>query len=176
MPNPSHSSHAPLGLLKENILGSSSCTEKLHLGHECLFDNRYSSSAPTISTLPFENLIAVSIDSVSLCLQSSVLSIINWSTKTDILCFLFFSSKGTLLITYIWSLILTLEKPSAISCPRSSICSPFPSIIMGEKIDILLPFSFLTVSATMATIGLAFSSKPWSGHFGIPTLAKRSLK
>ena len=77
VPRPSHSSQAPLGLLKENIFGSNSCKEKLHFGHECLFDNRKFTSPDCMSTDPSENLNAVSIDSVSLCLQSSSSSIIS---------------------------------------------------------------------------------------------------
>ena len=49
-PKPSQVSHAPAGLLNENVLGSSSWIEKPQTGHANLSENKYSESLFSIST------------------------------------------------------------------------------------------------------------------------------
>ncbi len=96
-PSPSHLLHAPTGLLKENILGSSSAIEYPHWEQAKLVEKlRVFSSASNIfmSIKPLLNLAVVSIESANRCIFSSVFLMTNLSTTTEILCFFCLSNKG----------------------------------------------------------------------------------
>ena len=101
---------APYGLLKENILGSSSATEYPHCEQEKLDECSVEtfSSISSISTSPSERYREVSIDSASLDLSSSEFLITKRSTTAEISCFLFLSNSGNSSIGYTTSFTLTL--------------------------------------------------------------------
>ena len=68
-PNPSQLGQAPIGLLNENNLGSSSCNEYEHTGHANLLEKSCSSfeSISKAMALPSASLSAVSNDSAKRC-------------------------------------------------------------------------------------------------------------
>ena len=95
-PSPSHLEQAPYGLLKENILGSSSATAYPHCEQEKFEECKVTTflSISSISTNPLDRYRDVSIDSASLDLLSSEFFMTKRSTTAEISCFLFLSNSG----------------------------------------------------------------------------------
>ena len=137
IPNPLHSLHAPYGALNENILGSSSGSEKSQSGH-AYFSLIKNSSFPTtsINTFPFDSLDAVSIDSYSLDLIPSF--IISLSITTSILCFFVFDSSIFSDRSYSSPSILILTYPSFLYSSSKSLNVPFSPCITGAIILIFV--------------------------------------
>ena len=107
MPIPSHSSHAPKGLLKEKSVGSISSIVKPLSGQANLVENinfsvflnffgKVSSSYSTKSK-PLARLIAVSIPSANLFPKDEFKTIL--STRIDISCLIFLFNSGTFSIS-----------------------------------------------------------------------------
>ena len=107
-PIPSHSSHAPYGLLNENNLGSISSIVKPLSGHAnfvekisfSVFLNFLGNVSFSYSTKikPFAKLTAVSTLSASLLPKEEFITIL--STNTEISCFNFLFNSGILSISY----------------------------------------------------------------------------
>ena len=87
-PKPKQSGHAPKGLLKEKLLGSTSSMLILQSGHAKLW-LKFMASASDTSTImrPSDSFITVSMESVSLFSIPS--RMIRRSTTISILCLLF---------------------------------------------------------------------------------------
>ena len=119
IPIPSHSSHAPKGLLNENNLGSISSIVKPLSGHANLVENinlliflnflgNVSSSYSTYIK-PLDRLIDVSIPSANLFPKEELRTIL--STKIEISCLIFLLSSGTFSISYNVSSIFIFLNP-----------------------------------------------------------------
>ena len=119
IPIPSHSSHAPKGLLNENNLGSISSIVNPLSGHanlveKIIFSNFLNflgnvSSSYSMKIKPFAKLTAVSILSANLLPNEEFIIIL--STKIEISCLIFLFNSGTFSISYNTSSILIFLKP-----------------------------------------------------------------
>ncbi|MNI24817.1 hypothetical protein D3C73_784480 [compost metagenome] len=133
IPRPSHSGHAPKGLLKENIRGASSSILKPHTG-QAKFELNSSSSWPMISTriCPPDSFKAVSMESVSRVCTSSLMTI--RSTTTSIVCFLFFSSSISSVTSRSSPSTRTRTKPCLEMSLNRPLCSPLRPEMTGARI------------------------------------------
>ena len=121
-PNPLHSGHAPKGALKLNSLGSNSGREKSQCGHANFSDITISfelSPNTLIITFPSLNLVAASIDSNSLVLIPSFITIL--SITTSISSFIFLSSVISSDRSTISLLILALIYPCFLKSSSKSL-------------------------------------------------------
>ena len=108
MPIPSHSSHAPKGLLKENNLGSISSIVKPLSGQANLVENMIFSnflnffgivsSSYSTNIKPLAKFIDVSIPSANLLPNDEFKTIL--STRIEISCLIFLLSSGIFSISY----------------------------------------------------------------------------
>ena len=107
IPIPSHSSHAPYGLLNENNLGSISSivnplsgqanfVEKIIFSIFLYCFGKVSSSY-SINNKPFDKLIAVSTDPANLLPKEELITIL--SIRIEISCLIFLFNSGTLSIS-----------------------------------------------------------------------------
>ena len=119
IPIPSHSSHAPNGLLKENNLGSISSivkplsgqanfVEKINFSNFLNFFGKVSSSYST-NNKPLDKFIDVSILSANLLPKDEFITTL--STRIEISCFIFLFSSGTFSISKRTSSIFIFLKP-----------------------------------------------------------------
>ena len=130
-PSPAHFEHAPCGLLKENVLGSISPNDILHLAQAKFSENIFSSPfAMPISTSPFANFIACSTDSDTL-LISTFFFMTSLSTIISMLCHFFLSKEMSSDRSFISPLIRARTKPLFLEVSRTSWCSPFLRLTTG---------------------------------------------
>ena len=128
----------------------------------------------SITTLPCDNLDAASIASYNLLLISSL--IINLSTITSILCFLFFSSSFASLVSNSSPSTRSLMYPSFISELNKSLNVPFSPWTTGLNTLIFVPFSNFRIWLVISSILWLVIGLWWIGQYGIPILAYKSLK
>jgi len=129
-PRPSHSGHAPKGLLNEKLRGSISSMLMLHSGQANFSENRRVSPFISISARPSESFSAVSTESASLRFSPSLS--LSLSMETLIECFIFLSSSISSSRRLCSPSTITRTKPSFRSFSKTFLYSPFFPLTMGE--------------------------------------------
>ena len=93
------------------------------------------------------------------------------STKTSMVCRLFFSKSISSSSSYILPSILTRTKPERRTLSKSFSCFPFFPLTTGAKSCIFVPSSRFIRRSTISSTVCFLISLPHSGQWGIPTLA-----
>ena len=179
-PRPLHSGQAPSGLLKENILGSSSSMLTPCSGHASDVLKVRSVCTPSgsmisTSTSPSPLAMASSQASESLLCTPSLTLIL--STTISMVCLYvfssFISSSSRILIS---PSTRALVKPSLRILSRTFSCWPLRALTTGAMTVSLLPAgSSMSVSTIWSTDWLVISL-PQIGQCGMPILAYKSLR
>ena len=139
MPIPSHSSHAPKGLLKENNLGSISSIVKPLSGQANFVENiSFSnflnflgnvSSSYSTNNRPLAKFIDVSIASANLFPKDVFNTIL--STRMDISCLIFLFNSGAFSISYKTLSIFIFLNPLFLKPKISFLYSPLRPLTTG---------------------------------------------
>ena len=159
-PSPVHVEHAPFGLLKLKVRGSSSPME-MRQWTQAKCSEKSISSPPCTATRTTPPAILSALSTESATRPGSALSpTTRRSTTTSMVCHLFLSRSNVSERSRTSPLTRTRTYPAARASSKTSLCSPFRRLTIGAMIWILLSSGRARTASTICCTVCICTGRP----------------